>query len=265
MARMVLLTLNCFGVPAPLTDQRLLQLSAELNRCQASVVCLQEVQLHRYRRLLIGACSAYPAHASAPHLHAPRGGLLTLGAQPLTESQFTLYEPRGLWYTPALADWILYKGILQTTLWCDGLRVRILNTHLNANYSGNWSRSNIYAAMEWRQLAQLAEVVRRQPADALVLVAGDFNIPRGSWMYEEFLALSGLHDPLSGDARPTYRIPGVMPRRYLHAIDYALVRAPALAALQIQSDLCFSERYVLPGGSRAYLSDHLGVWLAISW
>jgi hypothetical protein len=100
-------------------------------------------------------------------------------------------------------DWLLYKGVLLIELSCGPRSVVVLNTHLNANYSGDWRRENRYAQVEQRQLAQLAEVVAEQPADALVLVAGDFNIPRGGWLYDELLAAAGLHDPLASDRRAT--------------------------------------------------------------
>src|SRR4051812_29315993 len=119
MPRFSLLSLNCFGTPTPSTRRRLLTLAQELNREPVSVVCLQEVQAHIYRRLLINACSIYPANAHTPFVHAPKGGLLTLSQLAIEHQRFILYRERGLWYTPALADWILHKGILRTQMTCE--------------------------------------------------------------------------------------------------------------------------------------------------
>src|SRR5919109_3807615 len=202
MATFSLLTLNCFGTPVPSTRRRLLTLAHELNNRDACIVCLQEVQAHPYRRLLTETCMGYPANAYAPFLHAPKGGLLTLARRPIERAHFTLYRERGLWYTPAVADWLLHKGVLQTHLRHGDLPIVVLNTHLTANYTGDWRAGNRYARAERNQLRQLAEIVAAQPSEALVLVAGDFNIPRGSWLYDEFLASSGLIDPLAGDQRP---------------------------------------------------------------
>lgn len=260
------LTLNCFGVPMPSTYRRLRALGEALCLLDADVICLQEVQAHPYRRLLVRLCAdQYPYHAFTPFVHAPKGGLLTLSRHPISDSRFVLYRERGLWYTPALADWILHKGVLFTHLHYGDLPVTILNTHLTANYSGDWSPRNRFALHEWEQLQQLADLVSAQPADHLVMVMGDFNIPRGSWLSDQFLRRSGLIDPLTGDQRPTFRpLPG-MPARYLAAIDFNLYRPPSKLNLSIQSDLRFAQKYPLSDGRTTYLSDHMGIELRLMW
>src|SRR6185503_12522110 len=104
MTTFSLITINCFGGLVPTTPARLLALARELDNRAADVVCLQEVQMHAYRRLLTQA--------------------------------FTRYPDRGRWYTPALADWMLHKGVLRTSMAVGGLPVIVLNTHLSANYRG---------------------------------------------------------------------------------------------------------------------------------
>ena len=265
MAQFSLITLNCFGVPTPTTRRRLLSLAREVDRRSPDIVCFQEVQAHPYRRLLTRASERYPASAYEPFVHAPKGGLLTLAQQSIEQQQFTLYRERGMWYTPAVMDWILHKGVLATHLTCDGLPIVVLNTHLVANYQGDWSERNRYARAEWAQLQQLAEIVKSQPAEALVVACGDFNIPRASWMYERFLAASGMIDPLADDTRATYRALSYFSNRFGQPIDFALVRTPQLPGLHITSELIFRERVPLVGGSEGYLSDHCGVALEVTW
>jgi endonuclease/exonuclease/phosphatase family metal-dependent hydrolase len=268
MTTFSLITLNCFGVPTPTTRRRLLALASELNRLEFTMACLQEVQSHTYRRLLVRACERYPAHAYIPFMHAPKGGLLTLARTPIENTHFTLYRDRGRWYTPAIADWILHKGALITSTTVDGVPIAVINTHLTANYSGDWRRSNRYAQHERSQLQQLAQIVSLQPTDTLVIVVGDFNIPRGNWLYKEFLAESGMIDPLAGDRQATFRPPRGIPGRYALPIDFTLFRLPQakpLPGLQIRSQLCFQEKYPLSARRKGYLSDHLGVELKISW
>ena len=251
-------------MPTPTTRARLLTLAGELNARDDQVVCLQEVQAHAYRRLLTRACASYPHTAYSPFVHAPKGGLLTLARLPITEFQFTLYRSRQVPYLPLLMDWLLHKGVLATRFEYAGVSIVVLNTHLNANYSGDWDQRSRYAQGEAEQLRQLAEIVRAQPPATLVVAAGDFNFPRGSWLYDEFLAASGMIDPLAGDARPTVRaFPGV-PARYAQPIDFALVRAPALPGVRIASELRFVERVLFSGRPR-FLSDHVAVELRVSW
>ncbi|GAB4199144.1 MAG: hypothetical protein OHK0022_19110 [Roseiflexaceae bacterium] len=260
-----MITLNCLGVPAPMTGRRLRTLARELEGDPADVVCLQEVQTNPYRKLLTQVCTGFGSSTFEPFVYAPKGGLLTLTRHSVTRAQFTLYRERGDWFGPSAADRLLHKGVLQSEFVCDGLRVVVLNTHLSANYRGDWSSENRYVRVERAQLAQLAELVRGLPREALILVAGDFNVPRDSRLFQTFLADSGLCDPLAGDTRPTYRPLAGLPAHFAKPIDFALLRAPELPGLHVQAGLCFTERMPLAGGGEGFLSDHCGISIDITF
>lgn len=255
--------MNCLGVPAPMTARRLRTLARELESDPADVVCLQEVQANPYRRLLTQVCTGFGSYSFEPFVYAPKGGLLTLTRHTVVRAQFTLFRERGDWLGPSAADRLLHKGVLQSEFVREGLRVLVLNTHLSANYRGDWASENRYVRVERAQLAQLAEIVRGLPREALVFVAGDFNVPRASHLFQTFLADSGLCDPLAGDTRPTYRPLAGMPARFALPIDFALLRAPNLPDLHVRADLCFTERRPLLGGGQGFLSDHCAVALEI--
>jgi endonuclease/exonuclease/phosphatase family metal-dependent hydrolase len=260
-----LLTLNCFGAPGIRAASRLRRLAEELNRADYAAVCLQEVQSHHFRKLLTHACHpSYPAHAYQQFIHAPKGGLLTLSRLPLEADEFVLFQNRGLWYTPAVTDWILHKGVLITRFTVNKRPVVVLNTHLTANYMGDWSRSNPFAKQEHNELMQVAELVNAQPSDSIVIVCGDFNIPRGSWLYESFLAAASLTDPMAGDQRPTFRPHRGMGRHYAVPIDFTLYRAPASLRIETKSDLRFHHKLKIHD-REMHLSDHLAVETRLSW
>lgn len=260
-----LLTFNVYGVPTGGTSARLRTLARHLNDEPFRVVCLQEVQTHVYRKLLLQSTPPYRHAAYEPFLHAPKGGLLTLSKLPLESSQFVLFRERGLWYTPALADWILHKGALITRMKLDGLPLVVINTHLTANYMGNWGRGNAFAEQEYRQMMQLCEIVNDESPDALVVVAGDFNVPRGSWLYEEFLRESRLIDPLGESMKPTLRPRPNWPSRYFAAIDYTFLRLPSLHNCRLESRTRFEDALMLSNGQKAHLSDHIAVEVCVSW
>ena len=142
--------------------------------------------------------------------------------------------------------------------WADVLIV-IVNTHLLANFAGDWERHGMYARVEEKQLRQLAETVQSQPRDSILFVLGDFNIPRGSPQYKDFIVHSGLTDLLAGDTRPTLRVPIPLSSKFPLAIDYAFVRMPEKYSFRIDCDLCFSKKYAINNRKQAYLSDHLGI------
>jgi endonuclease/exonuclease/phosphatase (EEP) superfamily protein YafD len=259
-----LLTFNCFGGYLPNTGRRLLALAHELEHRDDQVVCLQEIQLNRYLKLLLKACGSYPYHNYEPYVQCPKGGLLTLARRPISSRGFIPYTERGLWYTPMIMDRLLYKGMLLSTLEWANIPVIVINTHVVANYVGDWERRGMYAKIEEQQLRQLADTVRTQPADALIIVAGDFNIPRGSKLYHDFLVHSELNDPLAGDTRPTHRPPPGIPSRYALPLDHVLVRRPVDLSLSIECDLCFSSRQWQNGRRQDYFSDHIAVGIRIA-
>jgi hypothetical protein len=239
-------------------------LAQELERRSDQVVCLQEIQLNKYRKLLVKACASYPYPFYEPYFHCPKGGLLSLSRLPITSQSFEGYGERGLWYTPMLMDKILYKGMLIQKFQWAGISMTIMNTHILANYVGDWERYGMYARVEEQQLRQLAETVKAQALNNLVIVVGDLNIPRGSRLYHGFLASSGLTDPLAGDTRPTHRLPAWIPSRYCFPIDYVLIRMPPNRSFKIDCNLCFSKKYQIDGWHESYLSDHNGIELQVA-
>lgn len=251
-----LLTFNCFGAPVPNTRRRLQALARQLEDSSLQLVCLQEVQLVLYQKLLSQACISYPFQAHEPHLHCPKGGLVTLSRLPITGQRFETYTEQGYWYLPTFMDRFLRKGMLITSLEWGGIPVVMINTHIMANYSGDWARQGVFARMQERQLCQLADTVAAQPANALVVVVGDFNLPRGSRLYTEFLHGTGLTDTLAADPRPTHRPPPGVPAHYSLPIDFVFVRAPQTLSLQITSDLRFSSKLDVGRKYQDYLSDH---------
>ncbi|MBA3530804.1 MAG: endonuclease/exonuclease/phosphatase family protein [Ardenticatenales bacterium] len=262
-------TLNAFGVPTIRTRARLRTIARELNDRALNAVCLQEVQLQRYVPVLSGAFSNFPYASWEPHLYAPKGGLMTLTREPQSSGRFIPFRNRGWLFGPIIADRMLHKGMLVCRLEHRGLPITLINTHLAANYSGNWERSNRYAKLEALQLAQLAEVVNEQPPESLIVVVGDFNIPRYSWLYEEFLTATRLHDPLGEVHDPTYRPHALLPAQVASmlniAIDHALIRVPEGLAARYESVIILRDKVELVDGSHAHLSDHYGIHLRIEW
>lgn len=260
-----LLSLNCLAVPfVANTRARLATLGRDLDGSDLDVICLQEVQFSRYVPLLRRVLPSFPHVACVPFLHAPKGGLVTLSRWPIEHCAFTPYQARGPLYTPAVADWLLHKGVLVTRLAVRGVPVAVLNTHLLANYSADWSPYNRYARYQQAELAELEALVNDIDRETATVLAGDFNVPRGSWLYDAFVHGTGLQDLLADSVEPTYRRAFLMPHRYAQAIDFVFVRPAVGARLTGSARLVFGEKRPLVNGTLAYLSDHYGIEAEIS-
>lgn len=257
--------MNTFGVPTRQTRVRLRTLARELNTANLDVVCFQEVQLSLYATLVRREFHALPHAAYKPHIYAPKGGLMTLTTHPHRHVEFFPYQNRGLRLGPSMADWALYKGALVVELQFGATPVIIMNTHLNANYDGDWSSHNRYALMEHAQLRQLIKLIQATDRAAMVLIAGDFNFPRGSWLYNEFVSESGVIDPLAVHTAPTYRPPRLLPARYAQPIDFVFIRPPAGVFIQAVGSILFDDHVDLVDGQKGYLSDHHAIRVDLAW
>jgi endonuclease/exonuclease/phosphatase family metal-dependent hydrolase len=265
MPQLTVITINCLGLPVTLPGvrRRLQALGRALAVAGADIACLQEVGRWRYLPLLLH--ESWPYSVAQEHPYAPRGGLTTLSQLPIAATTYTTFHVRGVAAGLHAAERYQAKGVLGVELELEGRPVVVLNTHLAANYFANWTLTNPFAKLERGQLREIAALVDALPADTLVVVAGDFNVPRDNWMFLEFLHAARLHDPLAGSAKPTYRpMPG-MPNRAMQALDHVLVRIPPGIELELSADVCFGEPVLLAHGEQGYLSDHLGVRAVLRW
>ena len=231
-----------------------------LDRSELDVVCLQEV-LWRWGVVEIrDICSTLPNVAYAAQGPMTTGGLVTLSRWPIAQHRYVVYQVRTARRRPRI-DWFLRKGLLVTRCVIAGQPVTVVNTHLMANSDGDWSRTNRYSIALRAELLQLAQELAAVDAGVPMLVMGDFNVPRGSWLFDEFVATTGLRDVMAGDARPTFR---PTPRlRTVPAIDHLLVRSSASHKIVAHARLVFEEPVSLPGNRSVHLSDHYGIESAI--
>ncbi|MCC6457023.1 MAG: endonuclease/exonuclease/phosphatase family protein [Caldilineaceae bacterium] len=265
MASLSLLTFNTFAILNWDTIFRVTALAEELTKLKAEIVCLQEIHQHLFRRTLTAATPYHVDAIHAPKRGRPRGGLLTLSRLPVVTHNYIPFVEQGRWYHLELMDRLLEKGLLVTHYEVAGLPLIIANTHIIANYAADYGRTGRPALRQQSQLRQLATVIKALPAEALVVLVGDFNLPRGSWLYQEFLEASGMEDTMSGDQRPTYRpLPGV-PAHYALPIDFVFVRHPQNRTISVTSNLCMDQPVHLVGNYRNFLSDHLGIISHFSW
>jgi hypothetical protein len=259
-----ILSFNCLAVPFAGAPDRLHSLGALVAAFGYELVLLQEIQLRRYLSLVRRFFREYPHLAYEPGWHAPRGGLVTLSTLSPLRKAFVAFHEQGPVFGPTIADRILGKGMLRTDHKHGDVSVAVINTHLLANYHGDWRRGSRVMLPQILQVKQLARVVNAIASDTLVIVGGDFNLPRGGHVMQSLLKETGLHDALAENATPTYRPGGLMPRSYAQPIDAVLVRCPTSLSVRTAARVRFPKPVVHRSGRTSFLSDHLAVEVVLN-
>ena len=265
MGEFSLLSLNTFGVPLYMGWSRLGRLARQLDCSPARLICLQEVQQHAYLPLIQRGLTSYPHAIYERHVYAPKGGLAIFSRLPVIQHRFEAFQDMGTWHSLSFPDWATHKGILSVHLEIDGLEVIVLNTHLNANYSGVWRRTNPLAQIEQRQVQQLHQAIHALPKEALVIACGDFNFPRHSFLYEELVAQNDLLDPLVNDQRTSYRPFPLVSSKWKTSLDYLLVRQPAGQDFQVQAEVVEISDLQKWLPFQRFLTDHNALTLHLGW
>ncbi len=265
MSEFSLLSLNTFGLPLFLGWSRLTRLMGQLDQFPTSVVCLQEIQQNAYVPLIHRGLPQHKHHACEHNWFAPKGGLFTAARQPFLSSEFVAYENRGRALSAGIADWALNKGVLVSRLESGGRAIVIMNTHLHANYAAHWERGDAMSKIQRDQVLHLARMINDQPSDALVIVCGDFNFPRSTFLYDELVAEAKVIDPLAADPRPTYRPFPLIPQKYALPIDFCFVRVPAWRGLELRADIVEIEDTTKTFRAQRFLTDHNALTLHVTW
>ena len=193
------------------------------------------------------------------------GGLVTASRAPFTHIDFLPFPNRGKWHSIGFADWALRKGVLLSSLDIDGLKVIVLNTHIHANYTGKWTKEGMLAKIQSDQVKFLAEQARAQPEDALVIICGDFNFPRGTYLNGQLSNISGFIDPLKDDPRPTYRPVSFLASKWAVSLDFIFYRKPDRIDIDIDADILPIENSKARNNRSRFLSDHCALGLTANW
>ncbi|HTP02629.1 MAG TPA: endonuclease/exonuclease/phosphatase family protein [Anaerolineales bacterium] len=259
------LSLNTFGIPFYLSTWRIRPLTAILRNLAPTVICLQEVQQNAYVPALQRGLKGYSDFAFFHKPFAPRGGLFTAAASgcKVRESKFYPFPNQGKPLSIGFSDWWLNKGVLLVNLEVAGTHLVAMNTHLQANYMGDWQPSNAQTQIQLDQVSYLVELIQAQSQDAWVTVCGDFNFPREAPAYERMANGSGMTDPLLRDPRSTYQPFPLVPPKWKMTLDYFFYRPPRGERADVTADIV---PIVNPAGRysvQRFLTDHQALLLNI--
>lgn len=187
-----ILTFNVKGVPSFNTSTlcRLEKIGKLLNNLGLDVINLQEVFTHKQLNVLKGELTNYPYCVYGNSLIGPRGGLVTFSRKRIVMSKYASYPyplrlviefiRRG-WFRVILRNILSGKGILVSRFFTDSLYV--VNTHLITNPTNDWSLSNRFNQIYRISIEELKRVTEAVGEHKLLVLTGDFNIPKTSIFY----------------------------------------------------------------------------------
>lgn len=262
MTRLTIASLNTRGGPirgSQLAD-RYTAIATTFEASDVDVVSFQEVHTYYHLRHLTRRMPSFAHVSYRPSLAGPAGGLVTLSRRPPAGSEYRRFPippttaTAGLPHRTRLLAPL--KGALLTHL--PNPRITIVNTHLLANYDGDWSPSNRHFPLHQNQLAALARTVEAVPTPALI--CGDFNIARDTSLYRDFLATTHLVDAYGDTCPPTFHAEYLRPGKSPHCIDFALIKGSSVTVES--ADLMFADKHCLRSGP-THISDHLGLHIKL--
>ncbi len=229
--------------------------SQEINTLDADVLFLQEVIDFPHFIYLKKLLPDFRYVCFKNTIYGPRGGLVIFSKLPLERSYYHDFLERGNVHNKSITGLLSLKGILATKI--KGSNLILINTHLNQNSDHDWSITNRYTPILESQLKQLAvytwSITER--GEKLIL-AGDFNMPKNTHFYKNFLRDTGLTDAFSKDSFSTKYPSESVKGTHIDRIDYIF----ASPSLKLNNH---SYRFTKPaqdsGGKSFLISDHIGL------
>jgi len=256
-----LVTYNTLGTPffAPDITKRYKKIASLINKSKYDVVCMQEVLTYYHLYLLRSGLTNFPFVSYQKNPLGPRGGLVIFSKINLTNQSFFNYGYPKDGFVPWYAR-VAQHGILSCTL--PSLSIRLATTHLSSDQVHDLTEKNKfykYIGLQSREAA--VELNRSEKKYGSVILVGDFNIAKGSELYQEFLKLTNATDLFANDKEMTYtndRVPffyTAPPNR----IDTMYIKSKKKRMKALKTEHILVKPELLSNGKKGYLSDHIGL------
>jgi endonuclease/exonuclease/phosphatase family metal-dependent hydrolase len=248
VVRLSIVSLNACGLPwvRPSFAARAEAFCRHVEELGADIVNLQEVHTPGRLALVRSLLPSMPYVAYRPGLlRQPRGDVVTFSRHPLEPAGYTSFA--GTTRDPRAAA----KGVLVSRL----PDLTVVNAHLTANKSGDWTPAGRFYPMHQAQLRRLHEACRAVPGNAVL--TGDFNIAADSDLHAEVTDGGGWVDAFADDGRATFQAAFLPPGAVTRRIDFVLLRGPVTVH---ETRLLFTEPAAM-AGREAYVSDHVGLYV----
>lgn len=236
--------------------QRINKIGELLANEKADVIALQEVHTYLILNLLKMKLTAYPYIAYKRYLYGPRGGLVTFSKYPLEQIEYSNYRKRGSFLNKSFVAHVIRNGVLICKI--KDKPLIIFNTYITPNMDYDYSKKNRYSRYIEAQLRQLATITKDFSTKGDVLIGGDFNAAKESYLYSTFVNLSKAIDVFKKYDSPTQHQAFYPDHQPVTRIDHMFLLAKKKPSI-ISTQHIFTEKIRLKNEKLSYLSDHIGL------
>lgn len=227
------------------------------------VITLQEVHTYYVLNILKEKLD-FPHVAYRRYIYGPRGGLVTFSKYPIEKVEYINFKKRGSFFNSSFIAHIIKNGILICKL--KDIPLVILNVHATPNLDHDDSKNNRFIKYIEAQLEQIAgltkEILRKKEN---IVLAGDLNVAKNSYSYNNFVKISGLKDIFDDFDTPTQHQEYLQKNKKVKRIDYIFLSDTQTKINIYSKKHLFTEKYILNNKRKSYLSDHVGLRTSIEF
>jgi endonuclease/exonuclease/phosphatase family metal-dependent hydrolase len=259
--KLSLLTFNTLGTPffAPDIIKRDTKIAELINNTSYDVVCLQELFTYLQLAIFKKKLTKYPYCIYQKNPVGPKGGLVIFSRYQLTnKTVFTYTYPTNA--TVPFYTRLAQPSILSALIHPFG--VRIVTTHLSSDNVHDLSPENKLYLLIQSQSKEAAEQINLlKKGKEPIILAGDFNIAKGSALYKTLLHQSELTDMYAKEEQPTYDPKRVkfFYRAPADRCDFIFIDPRGKRIKTDTLSYAFTKQEVLSNGKKSHLSDHIGL------
>ena len=235
--------------------KRFRAISNVIHDLNADILLLQEVHDYASLYFLRHQLKEFPFRAYHHMLYGPRGGLVIFSKIPFQNRRYYDFIAKGDIYNKSVSGHFSQKGVLSVLL--EKSDLWLINTHLTQNSDHDFSDTNRYTPILTSQLKQItvhtAGITNR--GEQLIL-GGDFNMPKLTHFYKDFVEETKLIDCFKDDDFTTYHQSFLPTGASIDRVDY-IFTSPEIKTMKTSYFL--QQPLKDEKGNNFFASDHIGL------
>lgn len=257
--KMSIISFNVQGTPSSSakTYYRLNKIAEILNSEDVDIVNLQEVFTYKHLSVLRNRLQNFRYCALEKFVIGPKGGLVTFSKIPIKKKKYIPYPSK-------LSKSNLIRSFLRNILTGKGILINriknssifIVNTHLTVALSSDWPKVSSHHK---KQIAKLSNSINSIKDYDLLILSGDFNIPKKSYLYKELLTKLEARDVFQNYNFPTFHKEFLPKHERGNRLDYLLVKTNKTKFRVTNKEHIFTKKLIQKDINRGFVSDHIGL------